>query len=85
MKMRAKYSEVYWECHPGGIYVSIWLKSDFFKMDIIDFMAKYLDEMDNPNTSEHRSKIIASIVLPMYKEITGKEYQNVDLKELIND
>lgn len=74
MKMRAKYPEIYWNCHPGGIYVSVWIKADFFKMDIIDFMHKYLLELEEFGISDQRKKIIESIIFPMYRELTGHNY-----------
>lgn len=72
--MRNRYPELYWECHPGGIYVSIWIKADFFKMDIIDFMHKYLLELEEIGISNQRKKIIESVIFPMYRELTGHNY-----------
>lgn len=73
LKIRDRYREVYWVAHQS-LYVAVWMKSDFFKMEIVDFMAKYLDEMENPSTSERRAKEIGSVILPMYREITGRNY-----------
>jgi len=72
-RMRAKYPEVYWTAQPN-LYASIWMKKDFFRMDIINFMAKYLDEMEQHGISQQRRDVIESIVYPMYKEITGRNY-----------
>lgn len=72
-KMRVKYNDTYWRGQQN-LYVAQWMRSDFFKMDFIKFMGKYLDEMENPSTSERRSNDISSVILPMYKEITGRNY-----------
>jgi len=53
------------------------MKNDFFKMNIVDFIAKYLDEMENESTSESRQKAISAVILPMYKKVTGRDY-NID-------
>jgi len=37
-------------------------------------MAKYLDEMEQHGISQQRRDVIESIVYPMYKEITGRNY-----------
>lgn len=73
IKMRTKYHSAYWTAHPN-MYVSIWMKADFHKMDIIDFLSKYMVEMEDDGTSESRRKDIESVILPMYREITGINY-----------
>lgn len=78
--LRKKYNELYWAAHPSG-YVSIWMKHHFFTMEPEDFVAKYLIEMQDESISKPKRESIASVILPMYKELTGKEYGTDQFKD----
>lgn len=72
--VKERYNEIFWSSQPS-LLASIWMKADFKKMNPIDFVAKYLVEMESEGISEDRKQIISRIILPMYKTLTGREYR----------
>ena len=79
--LKDRYNDLYWVAHPS-LYVSIWMRADFFRMQPEEFVAKYLLEMEDDSTSEARRDWISSVILPMYKHLTGRDY-NMNIKELV--
>lgn len=71
--------EIHFLNHPS-LFVSIWMKADFKKMDRLEFLIKYTDMVYDENTSEQRRKDIESIIKPMFREIAGR---NLDTNQLI--
>lgn len=72
-ELRSRYPEIFWTSNPNH-YVAIWMKADFMAMEAIDFLAKYIGEMEEATTSVRRKIDIQSVILPMYREVTGRNY-----------
>ncbi|MEM1337305.1 MAG: hypothetical protein AAGF96_06120 [Bacteroidota bacterium] len=66
-------STLFWVCHPNA-FIALWVKHDFFKMDLIDFMYKYIAMIEDPTTDERRREDLKAIIFKMYYEITGRNY-----------
>lgn len=73
IEMRKKYPLVFWNANPN-LYVTMFMRMDFFTMDVVEFMIKYIEEMEEAHTSPRRREAIQSIIHPMYLELTGQNY-----------
>lgn len=71
-QMRNKYPEMFWKNHPN-LYVSQWMKNDFQKMETVDFLYKYIVMLET-ETSPRRKEAIESVIYPMYRDLTGINY-----------
>ena len=59
--------------HPN-MYIAIWVRHDFINMDFIDFMHKYIAMIDSEETSDRRRNDLKGVIYPLYREITGNNY-----------
>ena len=71
-QMRKKWPEMFWKNHPN-LFVGLYMKKDFQEMETVDFLYKYLVMLET-ETSPRRKESIESVVYPMYRGITGINY-----------
>ena len=65
---------LYWTSHPS-LYISIYVNHDFLDMVPIDFIAKYIHKMEDEEPHSGRRVDIETIVLPLYREMFGVDYE----------
>ena len=63
----------YWDAHPYP-YVRNVMSNDYQGMHRAKFLLKYIDLMEDDDTSEEIRKQIKHIVLPLYEETVGRKY-----------
>lgn len=64
-------SELFWVSHPNS-YISMYMKYDWFQMDRIEFMAKYILELQTSKLEEMK-EAIKSVLVPIWKSIDTSE------------
>lgn len=71
MKTTIYSSELFWATHPNS-YVSMYMKHDWFKMERVPFIARYIKEYFESNLPEKQNAIL-SVVGPMWDDLSTEE------------
>lgn len=61
--------------HPS-LYISMWVSRDFQKMPVAEFLQKYIGVMEDETISASRKEDVSAIVKPLYRKVTGMDYDN---------